>query len=267
MSFADNSYFQVVEPFLVFKNRGTCTTNSWMGASQALQMVKEAILVEKGDEIHALVGGCFLVRPGPVGSPDEISEFVMKRARPLFEKSYGGFVSDQEIIVGLAKNGLLVEIDQPAKKHDYRANPANEKFRHLHPEVIWTQHSPLFEGVKQSVPSTMEALRGQQATNLTIGDIGESREVFLQLRNDAGLLMKITFPEDKGRVMLTVSASFESESGFLSSLVVALEGCLIEHDESSATFSSGFYANMCVVDECLAESVERLLVPAEAARP
>jgi len=57
-----NTYWEVLMPFFVYVQTGRKPSNAYYGASQIYQGVYEKIELEEGDQIHALVGGTFVVK-------------------------------------------------------------------------------------------------------------------------------------------------------------------------------------------------------------
>lgn len=118
----DNKYFEFDEPIRWFKAVGLSPSNTYVGRSQAIDTVHRPVLVEPGDQIHALVGGTFVVRAdGTV----ECGRFT--RPKHLFEKSYGGRTSDAALLEQMAKAGRCREIDPPAARLPYAE--AREAYR------------------------------------------------------------------------------------------------------------------------------------------
>jgi hypothetical protein len=57
-----NHYFRVNAPFEILVKIGLRPAQAFIGSSQILQTLYEPVMTRAGDEIHALVGGDFLVR-------------------------------------------------------------------------------------------------------------------------------------------------------------------------------------------------------------
>jgi hypothetical protein len=108
-----NSYFEVAQPFRIFRHIGVSASNSYVGASRLFATVMEAINARPGDEIHTLVGGTFLIRDGGIGP------ISLRAPKPPFEKSYGARESDTTIMKRYVQEGLAAEIPQPAGNIDY----------------------------------------------------------------------------------------------------------------------------------------------------
>lgn len=111
-----NHYFQVTAPFPILVKVGLKPAHVFVGRAQALQDVYEAIETKAGDEIHALVGGDFLVRQtsrGPQAYTFDTREFeaweIMLHPAPPMPK--------------LPTEGLReIPADQAIKVADYRGN-------------------------------------------------------------------------------------------------------------------------------------------------
>ncbi len=138
-----NRYFKVIEPFRIWRNVGVSPSNSYIGSSRMLTTVMEARNAKPGDEIHALVGGVFLVRGNecwPIGlsAPKESP----------FEKSYGIYSPAEE----LARNVKHVEaMEKPASTPDYgmaRKAVSDNLLREFHPQVIQVEASPDLEKLR-----------------------------------------------------------------------------------------------------------------------
>lgn len=75
-----NHYFRVVAPFEVLVKVGLEPAQVYLGTAQALQDLYEPVSTRPGDdEIHALVGGDFLVRATPDGFGVEAYAFDTRR--------------------------------------------------------------------------------------------------------------------------------------------------------------------------------------------
>jgi hypothetical protein len=217
MTFGQNAYYRVEQPLLVLKHRGSCTTNDHIGASMMMRLVKEAVLAKPGDEVHALIGGCFLV-----AKDGGVSEFSLRMRGGAFERTHGGFTRDQDILASLAKAGRMVEIEAPVQKLDYRQNPANEQFAHLHDEVIWTENSPLFNQMKSAFPASVSVLRNHETAKITISDFEENREVIVTARDGKELLWALSCRELDGRVKLHTGNRFNDQTGIIQTVADSL---------------------------------------------
>lgn len=141
-----NRYYTVVSPIRVFVHAGHSASNSYVGSSRVITTVMKAQNARKGDEIHALVGGTFLVRKGTA------YEIDLKPAKPVFEKSYG-FSQPWQIMEAYAKAGRAVEQDAPKLTADYRAarDKAGKKLPELHEQVIERTKSPEYDHLAGAV--------------------------------------------------------------------------------------------------------------------
>lgn len=59
-----NTFFRVTAPFPVYVLDSIAESNTYVGRSRAFSNVYRRITAQPGDEVHALVGGVFLVRDG-----------------------------------------------------------------------------------------------------------------------------------------------------------------------------------------------------------
>lgn len=57
-----NRYFRVRSQFPLEAKVGTRPANVWIGAARALETTYSTVIARRGDEVHELVGGTFLVR-------------------------------------------------------------------------------------------------------------------------------------------------------------------------------------------------------------
>jgi hypothetical protein len=74
-----NRYFRVRRQFPLEAKVGARPSNVWIGASQVLQTTYATVTAKRGEEVHQLVGGTFLVRRS-----GEVLE-VQTRRREAFE--------------------------------------------------------------------------------------------------------------------------------------------------------------------------------------
>lgn len=133
----NNRYFKVVSPFRIWRQVGTSPSNSYVGSSRMITVVKEARNAIAGDEIHALVGGVFLVRG------DQCWEIALGAPKDSpFEKSYGVY-GPAELLS--QQKDLVEELPGPSVKPDYGATRkaiSGNRMRDLHPAVIEVEPSP-----------------------------------------------------------------------------------------------------------------------------
>lgn len=263
MTFGQNAFYRVEEPLLVLKHRGSCTTNDHNGASMLMRLVKEAVLAKPGDEIHAMIGGCFLVT-----KTGDISEFSLRTRRGAFERAHGGFTRDQDILASLAKVGSLSEIEGPTQKLNYRQNPANEKFDHLHDEVIWTEHSSLFDKMKTAFPESVSVFRNHQTAKIAISDFDERREVVVSARDEKELLWTLSCAEQDGRMKLHTGKRFNDVTGIIQTVADSLTpGRQVTVSGESLYIGPGNSNVLSNIDSHLAMAAEEHLVPVGAMTP
>lgn len=263
MTFGQNAFYRVEEPLLVLKHRGSCTTNEYVGASMLLRLVKEAVLAKRGDEIHALVGGCFLVT-----KEGHVSEFSLRTRGGAFERSYGGFTRDQDILASLAKAGRMSEIEGPTQKLDYRQNPANEQFEHLHNEVIWTEHSSLFGEMKSAFPASVSVFGDHETAKITIADFAENRDVTITARIGKELLWTLSCAEQDGRMKLHTGKRFNDQTGIVQTVADSLAlGRQVIVSGETLYIGPGNTNVLSNIDSHLAMAAEGHLFPAGAMTP
>jgi hypothetical protein len=260
MTFGQNAFYRVEQPVLVLKHRGTSTTNDSVGTAKMLRLVKEAVLARPGDQIHSLVGGCFLV-----DSVGQVSEFSLRTRGGAFERSHGGFTRDQDILASLAKGGMMSEIEAPKDKFDYRKNQAKEEFGHLHDEVIWTEHSSLFNALKSAFPASVSVFKGHTSAKISIADYDVARDVTVSARDGQDLLWTLTVSELDGRMRLHTGKHFNDATGIVQTVADSLPSDH-QRSQSGETLYIGPGGSIMWenIDSHLAMAVESLLYPAAA---
>ncbi|TLX15902.1 hypothetical protein [Rhizobium sp. MHM7A] len=227
-----------------------------------LRLVKEAVLAKRGDEIHALVGGCFLVT-----KEGHISEFSLRMRGGAFERSYGGFTRDQDILASFAKVGRMSEIEGPTQRLDYRQNPANEQFEHLHNEVIWTEHSSLFNEMKSAFPASVSAFRDHATAKVTIADFAERREVTVTARDERELLWTLSCDELDGRMKLHTGKRF-NETGIVQTVADSFTpGRQVTVSGETLYIGPGSTNVLSNIDSHLAMAAEEHLFPSDTMTP
>lgn len=84
-----NRYFKVSKATTVWILSGWKSTNCYYGRSEFFSATYTEVTAKRGDEIHKLCGGTFLVR-----KTGEVSEarFYKPIEKSPFEKTYGGYV-------------------------------------------------------------------------------------------------------------------------------------------------------------------------------
>jgi hypothetical protein len=258
MSYKDNLFFKVEQPVLVLKLRGYCETNTHIGRSMALTTVKEAVNAVKGDEIHALVGGTFLVR-----KDGSVSEVALVKAKHVFEKSYGGHVTDRQRLEAIAKNGSIVETETPKSVSAYRPEKLDERFPKLHAEIIWTEHSPLHEDMKFAFPDVMSASKGADGVKASIRDFDEDREVVVDVRDAEGYLFSVGCHEADERVSIKVSERFAEATGIINTLADSLAPDAIRTKSDNGLYLvPGQRRNLFNIQSHLGMALEEFLDPA-----
>jgi hypothetical protein len=227
------------------------------------RLVKEAVLAKRGDELHALVGGCFLV-----SKSGHVSEFSLRTRGGAFERSHGGFTRDQDILASLAKAGHLTEIEGPAQKPNYRENPANEEFDHLHDEVIWTERSPLFDKMKAAFPESLSVFRDHQTAKIGIADFDERREVVVSARDGNELLWTLSCAEQDGRMKLHTGKRFNDMTGIVQTVADSLTPARqVTLSGESLYIGPGDTSILANIDSHLGMAAEAHLYPATAMTP
>jgi hypothetical protein len=78
--------------------------------------VSEPTTISPGDQVHALLGGIFVVR-----TDGSVETSRLRLPKPILEKSYGTHTSDADLLGMMAKVGRGREIEKPAKSIDYNA--------------------------------------------------------------------------------------------------------------------------------------------------
>jgi len=263
MTFGRNAFYRIEEPLLVLKHRGRCTTNDYIGASMMLRLVKEAVLAKPGDEIHALIGGCFLVTKA-----GDISEFSMRTRGGAFEHSQGGFTRDQDILASLVKTGCMSEIEGPTQRLNYRQNPANEQFENLHDEVIWTENSLLFSKLRSAFPESVSVFGDHGSAKLTISDFAENREVILTARDGNELLWVLSCAELDGRMKLHTGKRFNEHTGIIQTVADSLmPGRQAVVSGDTLHIGPGDISVLDNIDSHLAMAAEQHLFPVDAMTP
>ena len=263
MTFGQNVFYRVAKPLLVLKHRGRCTTNDFVGASMMLRLVKEAVQAKPGDEIHALIGGCFLV-----DTAGAVSEFSLRTRTGAFERVHGGFVRDQDLLASLAKIGYMTEVEGPVQKPDYRKNPADERFEHLHDEVIWTEQSDLFTKMKLSFPDAVSVFKDHPTANIGISDFGERRDVVVSAWDGGDLLWTLTCSEEDSRMNLHSGKRFNDATGIIQTVADSLTpGRQVSLRGERLYIGRGDMDILPNIDSHLAMAVEQYLYPANAMTP
>lgn len=263
MTFGQSVFYRVEQPLLVLKHRGSCTTNNSVGASGILRLVKEAVVAQPGDQIHSLIGGCFLVdRSG------QVSEFSMRTRNGAFERTHGRFVRDQDILADIAKAGRMTEIDGPAHKIDYRQNSAKEVFEHLHDEVIWSVHSALFNQMKSAFPSSVSVFKDHSSAKITIADFDTTRDVIITARDGSELLWSLTCDELDGHMRLHTGKRFNDLTGIVRTVADSLLSDRSARESRETLYiGPGDIGILSNLDSHLAMAAEEYVYPTAAPAP
>lgn len=258
MSF--NRYFRVNEPFLVLKPLGTCETQTYVGASMALRTVKEAFNAVPGDEIHALMGGTFLVT-----KEGGVTEISIVKPKHVYESKYG-FRRNGDRLGDFIASGALQSIENPIGVAQYRdPHKSERKFPKLHNEIIWKEHSALFVRMQYAFPDVMSYVKGNPAAQIGIRDIDEEREVQVTARQDKTLFWNFTVDEATERSNIYFGSDFEKKTSIVSSLSDLLDGCEIRaKDEYRVYLNPTAMQRLERIQERLAWALEEYLEPVAA---
>jgi len=147
-----NRYFEIVSPVRIYRHVGRSESNTWIGRSRVINRVSRAENARPGDQIHALVGGTFLVRG------DEVHEIFLWRPKHILER--GGSPSAVSTMERYAKAGRARETDAPIMKPDYGAGRKKGEvdLPPLSPDVVEIEPSPELQVLKEDVESAVAAL-------------------------------------------------------------------------------------------------------------
>lgn len=103
-----NSYWKVTKAGELPIKTGIAATNRWYGASQIYENTTEALRVVRGDEVHALHGGTFLVRAGKT------------LGEVYFADPFGSRFYDRDAQLGRWLGEHAAQITNPTKPASYR---------------------------------------------------------------------------------------------------------------------------------------------------
>jgi hypothetical protein len=109
-----NHYFEFDKPVRWFRAVGSSPSNTWFGASRMIDTVHEPSRIERGETLHVLVGGTFLVR-----ADGSVESGRLRLRKPAFEKEYGIPLTDERIGAMMAASGRCHEVEAPTRKIDY----------------------------------------------------------------------------------------------------------------------------------------------------
>lgn len=192
-----NKYFTVEKPFRIYRHVGHSASNTYIGRSRAINTVMEARNAKAGDEIHALVGGTFLVRGG------ETWEISLRPPKPLLEKSYGG-ASAQSMLAG--QTGLVREIPKGTSEADYsgsrKAIEANI-LPELHAVIIHVELSPEAELLEALFHEARDAAEDGKRIEFQVDD-NKSRP---------GAQGQFSINEERGGTR-TIDVAYDAVKGF-----------------------------------------------------
>lgn len=182
----DNRYFEFDEPIHWFRRIGSSASNTFVGRSQVFDPVFRLTTIEPGDQVHALVGGTFLVR-----TDGRVEEGRFWLPKHIFERSYGPRDTDAMFLSRVAATGRCREIPaEKAFKADY-GKLVEKGYPKLPPRmghldrIDKTPPSPMLmnliradeeAGLTEAVKSA-----GGKATWLEVGNEPESAECSLRI--------------------------------------------------------------------------------------
>ena len=200
-----NRYFAFQKPVRWFRAVGLSDSNTYIGASRAIDTVHAQVLAEPGDVIHSLGGGTFLVR-----ADGRIETGRFKLPKHIFEKTYGRPETDLDLLVAMEDRGLCAEIDAPAGPFDYAAPRRAVDARRFPPCTGSTTTegyvpSPVLEELKR-----LAEVAGLPAAVTAAG--GEMRTVDVGLGGDPNTLeaqLALTLPEAR-RIDLRLAPTFKA---------------------------------------------------------
>ena len=110
-----NVYYDVKSQFKVIALAGHTGSNCYIGRSRILQAQYEDVTAKRGDQIHILVGGKFLVR-----ADGTVRELVVRKtdATDVLLKNHSGIYVETSVIPNMTKVKVAKEIRRP--KYGYR---------------------------------------------------------------------------------------------------------------------------------------------------
>lgn len=196
----NNKYFRVESPFRVWCNLGHSDSNTHIGRSRVINVVKEARNAIPGDEIHALVGGTFLIRD------DAAWEVSLSAPKSVLEKTYLLRPDWAE----LPNDPRVAEILAPTRTADYnaiRSAVSANRMRPLHPQVIDIEPSPEMVRVRALIAPSTSALREEgRAFKVAESDIDayHSSRIRLTIEGVGGKSDRYVEVTDGPRGMVTV---------------------------------------------------------------
>lgn len=153
-----NLYYSVNSPLMAFKHIGQSASNTYIGSSRSINTVMETIILDKGCELHSLVGGLFLVRDG-IASPVSLLP-----PKSVLEGLNGR--EEVRILLGYIKSKRISATDTPTQV-DYRGARrivSENRMPDLHPAIIRSDHSPEFILLRECLTGEVSALRKESHT-------------------------------------------------------------------------------------------------------
>ena len=112
-----NSYYTVAQAFEAMVIKGHEPSNTYVGRTQVLDPVLEAVTVPVGAEVHRLVGGTFLIMPD-----DSVYSLRLTKPPHVFVKCYGR-PREEVAMDDLCNSSALSKIDKPDPTPDYNSAP------------------------------------------------------------------------------------------------------------------------------------------------
>ena len=142
-----SKFYQVQEPFRIYRQKGISLSNTWIGRSQAYNSVYDVLNAKPGDRIHDLPGGTFI----EIGDGDG-RVFTLKAPKHIFEKSYG-FISDSRLLDDMVKTGHVKVIPDPGGKPNYVGwrNASSVDLGPLRKELDVIEASPELQAFRRDV--------------------------------------------------------------------------------------------------------------------
>lgn len=103
-----NTYYRVTRAFTVYALVGHSDSNHYYGASMLCGNVYRREQLQPGDEVHALHGGTFVVRP----DGELLAVYLTVSEKSPFEKNYGGGGGEQWPLDALQETTTPTAISQ-----------------------------------------------------------------------------------------------------------------------------------------------------------
>lgn len=152
-----NRYYEVVEPIFHFRLDGHRPSNTWIGASRALDPILRGTNAKAGDVFHLLVGGNFLAKPD-----GGVSCVSFWHPKPLLEKSYGPGNSVEDLFKRFAAAGAVREVPKPETAVDYASARKLPNFAENHPALRYEETSPTFAKLAAAASCMAEMARERE---------------------------------------------------------------------------------------------------------